>query len=96
MRDGVRARSPEARAHDGEEGWGEGFVAREPHTETITLSLDYGAALSPPGSLWSTRRLDSSTSSGGQAGDAGAHHGYTPHHRDLGPSRGCQRPENVV
>jgi len=33
MRDGVRARSPEARAHDGEEGWGEGFVAREPHTE---------------------------------------------------------------
>ena len=75
MRDGVRARSPEARAHDGEEGWGEGFVAREPHTETITLSLDYGAALSPPGSLWSTRRLDTSTSSGGQAGDAGAHHG---------------------
>ena len=56
MRDGVRARSPEARVHDGEEGWGEGFVAREPHTETITLSLDYGAALSPPGSLWSTRR----------------------------------------
>jgi len=52
--------------HDGEEGWGEGFVAREPHTETITLSLDYGAALSPPGSLWSTRRLfcDTSTSSG--------------------------------
>ena len=75
MRDGVRARSPEARVHDGEEGWGEGFVAREPHTETITLSLDYGAALSPPGSLWSTRRLDNSTSSGGQAGDAGAHHG---------------------
>ena len=76
MRDGVRARSPEARAHDGVEGWGEGFVAREPHTETITLSLDYGAALSPPGSLWSTRRLDAScTSSGGQAGDAGAHHG---------------------
>ena len=61
--------------HDGEEGWGEGFVAREPHTETITLSLDYGAALSPPGSLWSTRWLDTSTSSGGQAGDAGAHHG---------------------
>jgi hypothetical protein len=30
-------------------------VACEPHTETITLSLDYGAALSPPGSLWSTR-----------------------------------------
>ena len=60
MRDGVRARSPEARVHDGEEGWGEGFVAREPHTETITLSLDYGAALSPPGSLWSTRRLDNS------------------------------------
>ena len=28
--------------------------------ETITLSLDYGAALSPPGSLWSTRRLDNS------------------------------------
>jgi hypothetical protein len=51
MRDGVRARSPEARVHDGKEGWGEGFVAREPHTETITLSLDYGAALSPPGSL---------------------------------------------
>ena len=50
-------------------------MAREPHTETITLSLDYGAALSPPGSLWSTRRLDNSTSSGGQAGDAGAHHG---------------------
>ena len=24
-------------------------MAREPHTETITLSLDYGAALSPPG-----------------------------------------------
>ena len=21
---------------------------------------------------------------------------YTPHHRDLGPSRGCQTPENVV
>ena len=61
--------------HDGEEGWGEGFVACEPHTETITLSLDYGAALSPPGSLWSTRRLDNSTSSGGQAGDAGAYHG---------------------
>jgi len=58
MRDRVRARSPEARAHEGEEGWGEGFVAREPHTETITLSLDYGAALSPPGSLCSTRRLD--------------------------------------
>ena len=39
------------------------FVAREPHTETITLSLDYGAvALSPPGPLWSTRRLDTSTS----------------------------------
>ena len=75
MRDRVRARSPEARAHEGEEGWGEGFVAREPHTETITLSLDYGAALSPPGSLWSTRWLDTSTSSGGQAGDAGAHHG---------------------
>ena len=75
MRDGVRARSPEARAHDGEEGWGEGFVAREPHTETITLSLDYGAALSPPGSLWSTKRLDTSTSLGRQAGDAGAHHG---------------------
>jgi hypothetical protein len=26
--------------HDGEEGWGEGFVACEPHTETITLSLE--------------------------------------------------------
>ena len=44
------------------------FVAREPHTETITLSLDYGAALSPPGPLWSTRRLDTSTSLGRQAG----------------------------
>ena len=87
MRDGVRARSPEARAHDGEEGWGEGFVAREPHTETITLSLDYGAALSPPGSLWSTRRLDTSTSSGGQAGDAGAHHGESS-------TEGLQQIEN--
>jgi len=37
--------------------------------------LDYGAALSPPGSLWSTRWLDTSTSSGGQAGESGAHHG---------------------
>ena len=51
MRVRVRARSPEARAHEGEEGWGEGFVASEPHTETITLSLDYGVALSPPGPL---------------------------------------------
>ena len=105
MRDGVRARSPEARAHDGEEGWGEGFVAREPHTETITLSLDYGAALSPPGSLWSTRWLDTSTSSGGQAGDAGAHLGESStegllaiiwHMNEMGEcpkvvSRGCRR-----
>jgi hypothetical protein len=70
----VRARSPEARAHEGEEGWGEGFLAREPHTETITLSLDYAAALSPPAPLWSTRWLDTSTSLGRQAGDAGARH----------------------
>ena len=35
----VRARSPEARVHEGEEGWGEGFVAREPHTETISRCL---------------------------------------------------------
>ena len=55
MRVRVRARSPEARAHEGEEGWGEGFVAREPHIETLMLSLDYGAALSLG---LASRRLD--------------------------------------
>jgi hypothetical protein len=37
--------------------------------EAITLmSVDYGAALFSPGLLWSTRRLDTSTSLGRQAG----------------------------
>ena len=42
--------------------------------EAITLmSVDYGAALSSPGLLWSTRRLDTSTSLGRHTGGGEAH-----------------------